>query len=96
MLFRCLSRLKHRPLSPPNKRLCSKVPSLPAITLRKENFVKVNLDSKIISLLERLSLVKCDTTEGAKILEDSIQFADKILNINTDSVEPLYSVLENE
>lgn len=77
-------------------RLCSKIPSSPVITFEKNDTPKVNLDSKTIALLERLSLVKCDNKEGVKVLEDSIAFADKILHINTDNIEPLYSVLENE
>lgn len=30
-----------------------------------------------------------------KVLEDSIEFASKIQNIDTTNVEPLYTVLEN-
>lgn len=30
-----------------------------------------------------------------KVLEDSIEFASKIQNIDTSNVEPLYTVLEN-
>lgn len=30
-----------------------------------------------------------------KVLEDSIEFASKIQNIDTNGVEPLYTVLEN-
>jgi aspartyl-tRNA(Asn)/glutamyl-tRNA(Gln) amidotransferase subunit C len=33
--------------------------------------------------------------EAVKVLEDSIEFASKIHNINTDNVEPLYTVLED-
>ncbi|RVE45240.1 hypothetical protein evm_010130 [Chilo suppressalis] len=56
----------------------------------------VRVDKNTLALLERLSLVKCDSTEGLTVLEDSIAFANKILHINTDNVDPLYSVLENE
>lgn len=55
----------------------------------------VKVDRNTIALLERLSLVSYDTEEGLKILEDSISFANGILHINTDDVEPLYSVLED-
>lgn len=34
-------------------------------------------------------------SEAVKTLEDSIEFASKIQNINTDQVEPLYTVLED-
>lgn len=73
-----------------------KVPKVPQHSLEQEHPRKVTVDSNTIALLERLSLVKCDTQEGVKILEDSIAFADKILHINTDNVQPLYSVLEKE
>lgn len=33
--------------------------------------------------------------EAVKVLEDSIEFASKIQNIDTTNVEPLYTVLEN-
>ncbi|KPJ08167.1 GatC-like protein [Papilio machaon] len=75
---------------------CSKVPVVPVTTLERKNNSQFKVDSNTIALLERLSLVKCDTVEGVEVLEDSIAFADKILHINTDNIEPLYSVLENE
>lgn len=78
------------------RNFCSKVPLTPIHTLEKQENIKVNVDKNTLALLERLSLVKCDTAEGVKVLEDSIAFADKILHINTDNVEPLYSVLEEE
>jgi aspartyl-tRNA(Asn)/glutamyl-tRNA(Gln) amidotransferase subunit C len=34
-------------------------------------------------------------SEAVKVLEDSIEFASKIQNINTDQVDPLYTVLES-
>lgn len=77
-------------------RFNSKVPTTPIPTLEKQDHSKVTIDNNTISLLERLSLVKCDTAEGVKALEDSIAFANKVLHINTDNIEPLYSVLENE
>ncbi|XP_063380717.1 glutamyl-tRNA(Gln) amidotransferase subunit C, mitochondrial [Cydia fagiglandana] len=74
----------------------SKVPLTPVNTLEKQESTRVKVDKNTLALLERLSLVKCDTAEGVNVLEDSIAFADKILHINTDNVEPLYSVLEKE
>lgn len=35
-----------------------------------------------------------DFREAVKVLEDSIEFASKIQNIDTTNVEPLYTVLE--
>ncbi|CAK1547141.1 unnamed protein product [Leptosia nina] len=74
----------------------SKVPTKPVETLESTNIPKTNLDQNTIALLERLSLVKFDTNQGKKVLEDSIDFASKILHIDTTEVEPLYTVLENE
>ncbi|XP_023949490.2 glutamyl-tRNA(Gln) amidotransferase subunit C, mitochondrial [Bicyclus anynana] len=91
---RTFSKTKYILLQP--RRLNSKVPSNPVITLEKQVIQKTRVDINTISLLERLSLVKCDTDEGVKVLEDSIAFADKILHIDTTGVEPLYTVLENE
>ncbi|XP_075973445.1 glutamyl-tRNA(Gln) amidotransferase subunit C, mitochondrial [Anticarsia gemmatalis] len=78
------------------RNLNSKIPATPVSTLENEHTAPVKVDRNTISLLERLSLVKYDTPEGVKILEDSITFANKILHINTDGVEPLYSVLEDK
>ncbi|CAB3253472.1 unnamed protein product [Arctia plantaginis] len=78
------------------RNLNSKVPLTPVSTLENENYGPAKVDRNTISLLERLSLVKYDTPEGVKILEDSITFANKILHINTTGVEPLYSVLEDK
>jgi aspartyl-tRNA(Asn)/glutamyl-tRNA(Gln) amidotransferase subunit C len=74
----------------------SKVPLQAIKPIENTNNKDVKIDKTTINLLERLSLVKCDTVEGVKVLEDSIAFANKILDINTDNIEPLYSVLENE
>nr|XP_053608090.1 glutamyl-tRNA(Gln) amidotransferase subunit C, mitochondrial [Plodia interpunctella] len=79
-----------------SKGYCSKVPATPISTLEKRTEENVKIDNNTLALLERLSLVKCDTIEGVKVLEDSIAFADKILHINTENVKPLYSVLEDE
>ncbi|CAH2268957.1 jg15982 [Pararge aegeria aegeria] len=78
------------------RRFKSKVPANPVTTLEKQTHQRIKVDTNTIALLERLSLVKCDTDEGVKVLEDSIAFADKILHIDTTGVEPLYTVLENE
>lgn len=79
-----------------NKRFCTKVPVTPIQTLVKDNNTRVAIDKNTLALLERLSLVKYDTPEGIKVLEDSIAFADNILHLNTNNVQPLYSVLEDE
>ncbi|KAJ2945948.1 hypothetical protein O0L34_g4865 [Tuta absoluta] len=74
----------------------SKVPSTPVVPVVNQEQTQVKVDKNTIALLERLSLVKFDSEEGVKVLEDSIAFADKILHINTDGIQPLYSVLEDE
>lgn len=73
-----------------------KVPLTPILTLERHQKQQVQVDANTIALLERLSLVKFDTKEGLEVLKESISFADKILHINTDNVQPLYTVLENE
>lgn len=40
-------------------------------------------------------LIDFDFREAVKVLEDSIEFASKIQNIDTTDVQPLYTVLEN-
>ncbi|KAJ8730149.1 hypothetical protein PYW07_017187 [Mythimna separata] len=78
------------------RHLNSKIPISPVPTLENEHASTVKVERNTIALLERLSLVSYDTEEGVKILEDSIVFANKILHINTDDVEPLYTVLEDQ
>lgn len=41
------------------------------------------------------TLCKMFFREAVAILEDSIEFASKIQNIDTTNIEPLYTVLEN-
>ncbi|CAO1411170.1 unnamed protein product [Diamesa tonsa] len=56
---------------------------------------KVKITESEIILLERLSLVDLDRKEAVTVLEDSIEFANRIQNIDTENLEPLYTVLEN-
>ncbi|RWS01050.1 hypothetical protein B4U79_01057, partial [Dinothrombium tinctorium] len=51
---------------------------------------------KIVVLLEKLSLVNFANIEGVKRLEEAIKFADRLKEVNTDGVKPMYSVLEND
>jgi len=57
---------------------------------------KTLIDKKTIEQLERLSLVDFGTEEGIKTVEDAIRFADQLHLVNTDNIEPMYTVLENE
>uniref|UniRef100_A0A336MEY1 Glutamyl-tRNA(Gln) amidotransferase subunit C, mitochondrial n=1 Tax=Culicoides sonorensis TaxID=179676 RepID=A0A336MEY1_CULSO len=54
------------------------------------------IDKETLLLLERLSLVNIEDEEALKVLQDAIEFASQILDIDTEGVEPLYTVLENE
>uniref|UniRef100_A0A182JTK0 Glutamyl-tRNA(Gln) amidotransferase subunit C, mitochondrial n=1 Tax=Anopheles christyi TaxID=43041 RepID=A0A182JTK0_9DIPT len=54
------------------------------------------ISQQTVRLLERLSLVDLDSQQALETLQDSIEFAARILPIDTDGVEPLYSVLECE
>lgn len=54
------------------------------------------LDDETVRLLETLSLVKFESKEHIRVVEDAINFASKIESVNTDNVEPLISVLEHE
>lgn len=95
MIFKVATRAtKSWNYLPLYRHLNSKIPSKPVSTLENEHIAPAKVDRNTVALLERLSLVKYDTEEGLKILEDSITFANKILHINTDGVQPLYSVLE--
>lgn len=71
-----------------------KVPSEPFIE-RIPPPGKTEIDEDTISHLENLSLVNCANREGIQILQDAIQFAEKILTINTSNTLPMYTVLEN-
>lgn len=57
---------------------------------------EIQIDTKTIQLLERLSLVDLDSERALATLKSSIQFADKIAHINTEHVRPLYTVLEHQ
>lgn len=94
--FICSSYSRFKAINLLSRSFSSKVPTVAATTLGKREKSEVKVDKNTLALLERLSLVKCDTTEGVKVLEDSISFADQILHINTEGVEPLYTVLEDQ
>lgn len=73
----------------------SKVPSKPI----KQSFPtgkKPLIDTATIQLLERLALVNLENKEALTTLENSIEFAEKILHIDTTNVLPLYTVLEDQ
>lgn len=79
----------------------TKVPQKPHISdidrqQRLNQPARISVDEQTVQLLERLSLVDLDSKEAHKTLEDSIEFASRILTIDTEGVEPLYTVLEKQ
>ncbi|CAK8681305.1 unnamed protein product [Clavelina lepadiformis] len=58
---------------------------------------KTILSLEEVRHVENLALVQYEDLNFEKtILEDAIRFADILLTVNTDDVEPLYTVLEDE
>jgi len=51
---------------------------------------------KVIPLLERLSLIRFGNEAGIKRLQEAIEFADHIQEVNTDGVQPMISPNENK
>ena len=47
-------------------------------------------------ILERISLVDFANVRGIERLEEAIELADIVTNVDTEGVEPLYSILEEE
>ncbi|XP_058445307.1 glutamyl-tRNA(Gln) amidotransferase subunit C-1, mitochondrial [Malaya genurostris] len=76
----------------------TKVPQKPHVSSITSGTVpsRIEVDEQTVQLLERLSLVDLDSKEAHKTLEDSIEFASRILTIDTEGVEPLYTVLEGQ
>ncbi|XP_039436307.1 glutamyl-tRNA(Gln) amidotransferase subunit C-1, mitochondrial [Culex pipiens pallens] len=65
-------------------------------TVGQSTPTRIPVDAQTVQLLERLSLVDLDSAEAHRTLEDAIEFASQILSIDTEGVEPLYTVLERE
>ena len=57
---------------------------------------KTRIDIETIEHLERISLVDFANVEGIDRLEKAIELADVIRTVDTEGVDPMYSVLENE
>ena len=74
------------------------VPKKPARSLIDNTKLppRTKIDQNTIALLERLSLVDCANRKGIETLEDAIAFADQILQVNTEGVQPLITVLEDQ
>ncbi|XP_056643681.1 glutamyl-tRNA(Gln) amidotransferase subunit C, mitochondrial [Diorhabda sublineata] len=56
---------------------------------------KTTIDAATVALLERLSLVACESKKAIETLEAKLKFADQILQVNTTNVEPLITPLED-
>lgn len=82
-------RLRH-PSKVPQKCVACSVDS----RITSKDITAIVLSEQTVRLLERLSLVDLDSKEAYRTLQDSIEFASTILHIDTDGVEPLYTVLE--
>ncbi|ODM98819.1 Glutamyl-tRNA(Gln) amidotransferase subunit C, mitochondrial [Orchesella cincta] len=54
------------------------------------------LSSDLVHHLERTSLVDFDSAEAVTRLTEAVRFADQLFEVNTEGVEPLVTVLENE
>ncbi|XP_072396047.1 glutamyl-tRNA(Gln) amidotransferase subunit C, mitochondrial [Diabrotica undecimpunctata] len=56
---------------------------------------KTKIDANTIALLERLSLVDCESKKAIETVEAQLEFADQILQVDTSNVEPLITPLED-
>lgn len=54
------------------------------------------IDGHTIQHLERISLVDFANVRGIERLEEAIELADIVTQVDTEGVQPLYSVLEDE
>lgn len=54
-----------------------------------------DLTDEMINHLERLSLVEVNNKAGVDRLRSAIEYANQLYMVNTDDVEPMYSVLED-
>lgn len=69
--------------------------SATASTIEEEQSA-CTLTPQLIHHLERTSLVDFDNKEALERLREAIKFADQLMEVKTDGVEPLFTVLENE
>ncbi|XP_008937266.1 PREDICTED: glutamyl-tRNA(Gln) amidotransferase subunit C, mitochondrial [Merops nubicus] len=66
---------------------------LPALTSAFS--VQQRVSVELLDRLEHLALVDFRDAEGVERLQQAIQFADQLQEVNTDGVEPMDSVLED-
>lgn len=100
MLIITLSKI--RPRGPILSRcLNSHIPNKPVECVHKNRnnttpSPVVQVDSKLVAHLERLSLVDFSNEEGVRRLEEAIRFAQPLKDVDTTGIEPMISVLEDE
>ena len=73
--------------------LNSNIPHVPVIPPKYPG--KVTITEENIRHLERLSLVDFANVEGIRRLEEAIEFAQPIKEVNTEGIEPMYTVLDD-
>ena len=76
-----------------SRNLNTKIPTVPIKPPKFQGKIKV--DQKTVLHLERLSLVDFANIEGVKRLEEAIEFAQPLKEVNTDGIEPMYTVLDD-
>ncbi|KAK9887682.1 hypothetical protein WA026_000004 [Henosepilachna vigintioctopunctata] len=67
----------------------------PQNDLSKQENHPVKIDQETVNLLERLSLVDCANERSLKLIENAVNFANAILSVNTEGIDPLVTVTED-
>ena len=76
-----------------SRNLNSKIPKTPVVPPKFEG--KITISEETILHLERLSLVDFANVEGIRRLEEAIEFAQPLKEVNTEGVEPMYTILDD-
>ncbi len=83
-----------RPLLASTRFLNSKIPTNPVKPPCFDGKIKVTQET--ILQLERLSLVDFTDARGISRLEEAIEFAQPLKEVNTKGVEPMFTILDEE
>ena len=75
------------------RNLNSNIPKIPVVPPKFEGDIKISEET--ILHLERLSLVDFANVKGVRRLEEAIEFAQPLREVNTDVVEPMFTVLDD-
>ena len=76
-----------------SRNLNTKIPTVPIKPPKFQG--KIQVDQETVLHLERLSLVDFANIEGVKRLEEAIEFAQPLKEVQTEGVEPMYTVLDD-